>query len=336
MRAKARNMSRQEQFNNGLLTVADMDDEELRYGRMRDASGRIPRVTKTLENIPRDMYDAMVSEHAQRFDERLRQQLDVALDTMFDVMTDVTAEPKDKMEAAKWFVERARGKAAERVDITVRKDPVDELLGDVARLTKAQHEAMKRGAIDAEVVELPDDGLSESPQAQGDPPGVPAGHADLPREPTSGDWLADAIPAETVGQESFEHVGDSNGPELVRRGVPTVSSGPDPFDGYAPFEPPELAPTHIEPATSNPVEAISRSQAIAAAQEQASKVAEARKVMSKLRTKAKSSRKAQRAMGTDVLRKSLRETGFAEAQNSFLVDIEDDASNTADNSGADG
>lgn len=176
--AKARNMTRQQLFDNGFLTAEDLDDEELRAGRCRDAHGRIPKVTKTMEMVPRDLYDEMVAEHAKRFDERLRQQLDTALDTMAEVMADDTQEAKDRMDAAKWFVERVRGKSVDRVAVTVSKAPWEELLGDVAHITKAQHMALKEGAIDAEVVADPE----AVPQAGSDglPEGVPPIHEASP------------------------------------------------------------------------------------------------------------------------------------------------------------
>ena len=163
---KARNMTRQEMFNNGFIRVEDLDDEELRYGMCRDSRGRIPKRTNKTEMLPRDLYEAMVAEHSKRFDENLRQQLDVALNTMSDIMVDPTAEPKDKMEAAKWFVDRVRGKAVDRVQVQVSKAPWEELLGDVAHVTRAQHEARKMGIIDAEVVEeAPDsEAIAEQPQ----------------------------------------------------------------------------------------------------------------------------------------------------------------------------
>jgi hypothetical protein len=154
LKQQARNMTRQDMFNNGLLTVEDMDDEELRCGRMRDAAGRIPKVTKTMEMVPRDLYDEMVREHLSRTQEKFRQQLDTALDTMVEIMTDVSAEPRDRADAAKYLMERVMGKPQERVQVTVTKAPWEEIAMDLGRVTRAEHERRKLGnAIDAEVVE---------------------------------------------------------------------------------------------------------------------------------------------------------------------------------------
>lgn len=178
---QAARMTRQQMFDNGFLRVEDLDDEELRYGLCRDEHGRIPKRTNKTEMVPRDLYDEMVNEHAKRFDERLRQQLDVALNTMAEVMVDPSAEPKDKMEAAKWFVDRVRGKSVERVAVHVQKQPWEELLGDVAHVTRAQHEARKMGIIDAEVVEdVVPEGVSEVHEA-----------SEVEAEPDPVDWVGE-------------------------------------------------------------------------------------------------------------------------------------------------
>lgn len=153
LRAKARNMTRQDMFNNGMLTVEDMDDEELRCGRMRDNLGKIPKVTRTMEMVPRDLYDEMVAEHQRRTQEKFRQQLDACLNTMVDIMDDDTCEPKDRMEAAKYLMERVMGKQPERVQVAVTRAPWEEIAMEVGRTTRAEH-AAKLEAIDAEVVAI--------------------------------------------------------------------------------------------------------------------------------------------------------------------------------------
>src|SRR6516162_5593132 len=179
LKAKARKMTRQDMFNNGLLTVADMDDEELRCGRRRDGNGRIPKVTKTMEMVPRDLYDEMVAEHQRRTHEKFRQQLDAALDTMVEIMTDQTAEPRDRADAAKYLMERVIGKTPERVQVAVAKAPWEEIAMEVGRLTRAEHEQRQVGNyVDAEVVEdVPDD---NQPDLAGQRLDEPSATADEP------------------------------------------------------------------------------------------------------------------------------------------------------------
>ncbi|UOW92882.1 hypothetical protein SEA_LEOPARD_4 [Mycobacterium phage Leopard] len=264
---QAARMTRQEMFMNGFIRVEDLDDEELRLGRCREANGRIPVSRTKTEMVPRDLYDEMVAEHARRFDENLRQQLDLALNTMAEVMTDPTAEHKDKMEAAKWFVDRVRGKAIDRVAVHVQKQPWEELLGDVAHVTRAQHEAMKRGEpiLDAEVVEAPEDTVA-------------AKAADEPEA-----WEREPLVDPVAGQHREAQ----------------------------PFIPPEPAPSHVAPATSNPVEEAQLSEKLRAAQEEARRVAEARAARQKLIAQAKQKRRAMKATGGDVLRKLVGEDADA-------------------------
>ena len=152
---KAANMTRQEMFDHGFLTVADLDDEELRYGRCRDRAGRIPRVSNKTQLIPRDLFDEMVLEHERRTDQKLRQQLDVMLDVMIEVATDETVEPRDRLEAAKYLFERVAGKTPERVNVTVQKAPWEELMGGIAHMTREESRRRREGVVDAEVVEDP-------------------------------------------------------------------------------------------------------------------------------------------------------------------------------------
>jgi hypothetical protein len=155
LREQARGMSRQQLFDNGIIGVADLDDEELRAGRCRDNLGRIPKVTKTMENIPRDIYEAMVQEHQIRSQDKFRQAMDDALNTILDVMTDPANEPRDRLDAAKYVKEQVMGKTPDRVQVAVAKAPWEEMLGDFAAVSRQRHAQLERGVIDAEVVEPP-------------------------------------------------------------------------------------------------------------------------------------------------------------------------------------
>lgn len=150
-------LSRQECFEKGFITIKDLDDEELRYGRCRDESGYIPKNGKKTELIPKDRYDEMVAEHELRFKQKLRQQLDDMLDIMVDIAKDDTVEPRDRFEASKYLFERVAGKTPEHISVTVRAAPWEELLGQVsgiAPMSRAEHRALNgAGIVDAEVVE---------------------------------------------------------------------------------------------------------------------------------------------------------------------------------------
>lgn len=153
LRQQARNMTRQQMFDNGLITVADLDDEELRYGKCRDGTGKVRKNRGKTEMVPRDLYDEMVLEHQKRTDEKLRQQLDTMLEVMVEVATDDTVEPRERLDAAKYLFERVAGKTAERLAVTVDKAPWEEVFSGVAKISRQRSHALREGAIDAEVVE---------------------------------------------------------------------------------------------------------------------------------------------------------------------------------------
>lgn len=325
LEAKARNMTRQQLFDNGFITVEDLDDEELRAGICRDAHGRIPKPTKTMDMVPRDLYDAMVAEHAKRFDEKLRQQLDSALDTMARNMVDPTVEPKDQMYAATWFVDRVRGKSVERVAVQVTKAPYEELLSDVAHITKAQHEAMKRGAIDVESYELPEgtvpEGVSPVHEAGAEPtdaPGVSGGQGD--QHGHRGQGLVDQSggelrPGENVASQ-YVATHDSSGER--ERGAQDGSAWELPL-APTPFDPLPEAPSFDNLATSNPVAPKTLSEQIRGAQDRGIEVAQARANRKTIIENAKKRRRMMRATGTDVLVDALTGTpGFAQAQERLL------------------
>jgi hypothetical protein len=289
LRQQARNMTRQQLFDNGFLTVEDLDDEELRYGRCRDSAGRIPKVTKTMEMVPRDLYDEMVAEHLNRTKEKYRQNLDAALQVMVDIMGDESCEPKDRMEAAKHIIERQLGKSVERVAVSVTKEPWQELLGDVAQITRAQHLALKEGAIDAEVVEAPVDSGPEQIGSEGS--------AHLPQDDAT---LYAPSPDEATTPDGHYPREQGWGPD-VGSGDPSISRAID-------------APSHTNLARSNPVGERTLSEAIRAAEAEQRRVAEARAQRTKLVDQAKKRRRAQRAVGADVLRRNVPADAFAKAQ----------------------
>ena len=157
-----RKLTRQEAFDRGYLTVKDMDDEELRYGRMRDRNGNIPKTAgSTMPLIPESQYQDMVAEHERRFNERIRQNLDTMLGVMIEVATDDTVEPRDRFEAAKYLFERQAGKTPEKVAHTVELKPWEGVLTDISgigAISRAEHRRLQAqgpgaGIIDVEIVD---------------------------------------------------------------------------------------------------------------------------------------------------------------------------------------
>ena len=268
LRRKAQNMTRQEMFDHGFLTVKDLDDEELRYGKCRDRNGRIPKPPNKTEMVPLDLYDEMVAEHQKRTTEKLRQQMDIALDVMVGVMTDDTVEPKDRFAAAQYLFERVAGKTIERVAVTVQKAPWEEMFAGIAQVTRAQSEA-QLGAVDAEVVALPDEPETGPPDVRVQPPE----HSPI--------------------IDVHESVGGRGG------------RTPDGVDDAGtvcqlPIVPEEFTPHEAVPSHDEPVNSMSVADQLRAGQEAAADLAIRRKAAKDRIQAAKKSRIIKRAMGQDA------------------------------------
>ena len=149
-------MTRQEALTKGYLSVKDLDDEELRAGKCRNPSGIIPRTSGKTETIPKDLYDDFVAEHQARWEQNLRERLDVMTEVIASVALDDTVEPRDRVEAAKYIIERVAGKPTERMNVTVQRAPWEELVSGIATgLTREQSRAQRGLTIDEQGNELP-------------------------------------------------------------------------------------------------------------------------------------------------------------------------------------
>lgn len=262
-------MTRQQAFDRGLLTVKDLDDEELRAGKCRGPDGKIPRNPNKTEPIPRDIYDEMVAEHEARFNQRLREKLDTMIDVMTECAMDDTAEWRDRLAAAQYIFERTAGKTPERVQLHVTKAPWEEMLQGIAQITREQSQKQRAGEIiDAEVEEF--------------------GRLNDPAAPN-------------VGRPSVARVG-------VEDGIPRAEAEA-PQDATKPVVPPEVfqqvyppaepAPSHDAPANSSvtipPKEYMDK---VAAAKDLAKRRKEAKERIKA----AKKRRIVARNLGLDVLK----------------------------------
>lgn len=159
-----RTLPRQKCFEMGILTVKDLDDEELVAGRCRDENGRVPKGNGKTEYIARELYDEMVAEHELRYKSKLRENLDRMLDVMVEIANDDTVEPRDRFEAAKYLFERTAGKTPETVQVNVKHAPWEELLSQVtgiAPMTRDEHRQIGVGIVDAELVDVDEEDMDD-------------------------------------------------------------------------------------------------------------------------------------------------------------------------------
>lgn len=186
---------RQECFDMGFLTVQDLDDEELRYGRCRDDRGRIPRDTKKTELIPKEQYEAMVQEHELRYKQKLRQRLDNMIDIMTGIAEDESVEPRDRFEAAKYLFERTAGKTPDTVNVNIKSAPWEDLLTQItgiAPISRAEHRQVGAGIIDVEAEDITDEMGNHSGQEHYETPQTAEHSADA--VDSTGDYAQEFAP----------------------------------------------------------------------------------------------------------------------------------------------
>lgn len=124
--------ARVQQLIDGTLDVADLDEEELARGYPRAEDGSFrgrPSVIPTVvhQRIQRELF--------ARAGEKLKANLLAAAQTMASIAADPEQDPKVRMDAAKWVIERLMGKTPD-VAVTMDEKRYEKLL-----------DRMDRGAI---------------------------------------------------------------------------------------------------------------------------------------------------------------------------------------------
>jgi hypothetical protein len=112
----------------GLIDVADLDDDELSQGRLKDKngnfSGRPPKM------IPMELVQAMRREWLSRAEAKLRNVLYDSLDGYAELARDKTIDPSVRIRAMDRIVERTMGKVPDKVQISA-EDPIEALFRKV-------------------------------------------------------------------------------------------------------------------------------------------------------------------------------------------------------------
>ena len=108
---------RQRQLQTGDISLDDLDEEELVRGQLRDKDGKFRGKANF---VSRKMHQRMTSELFKRANDEMKTNLVEAVKTLTAIMNNADMDPKDRMKAAQWIVERTMGKMPETV--TVRQD----------------------------------------------------------------------------------------------------------------------------------------------------------------------------------------------------------------------
>jgi hypothetical protein len=118
-----------QQLLDGTLPIEDLDEEELArgYPRATDGTFRNPPVV-----IPRAIHNRMMQELFRRANTTLKESLSDAAATMTNIINDPKQDPKIRLEASKWLIERIMGKTPEVV-VNVEDKRYEKLFDRMAR-----------------------------------------------------------------------------------------------------------------------------------------------------------------------------------------------------------
>lgn len=134
----------------GRLDVEDLDTEELAKGRLKDKNGRF--TGRPPKYLPRQLVDAMRSEHHKRINAALEESLSDTVKAMRSIMNDVEQDGATRLRAAIYIYERFMGKTPDRIEVK-KGDKVDDVvsrimydLGDspIEREIKATEDELNR------------------------------------------------------------------------------------------------------------------------------------------------------------------------------------------------
>lgn len=168
---KRNKMSRTDLLVQGLLKPEELDNEELRRGYCRGPNGGFGRAPR---KVPRILRDIMMQEVFRRADEHLENHMFDLSKTVVDIATGTAYEPADRLNAAKWGIERIRGKLPDRV-IHTQDKPWEMVMQGIVGGSRADSR-LARG-LDPETAEPLDVEWTEGHDFS-DTPGIVSGDTD--------------------------------------------------------------------------------------------------------------------------------------------------------------
>lgn len=102
-------------FLEGRLSADQLDDEELMRGQIREDSGRFGKGTNM---VPRKMLNQLQKTTVARTNDELRKNAFKSAESLTDIATNKAYEPKDRLKAAMYLLDRVLGKTPQQVTIT--------------------------------------------------------------------------------------------------------------------------------------------------------------------------------------------------------------------------
>ena len=159
--AEKDSMTRYQQFKAKLITVEDLDDEELAMGGFRsNKNGKVYRP----KNVPREIMQAMQKAIFERANAELKGGVVKAAKTLVDLATDDTVDDASRLRASQDSQERNLGKA-KQTEPVAPGSPWEEVFSGIAQISREEsrkirevessREAIESGSepVDAEIVE---------------------------------------------------------------------------------------------------------------------------------------------------------------------------------------
>lgn len=140
------------------IPISDLDTEELARGQLKDKNGRF--TGRKPKFLPRQIVDAMRSEHYARVNGLLEESLSDQVKNMIEIANNRRNDPGVRLKAAIYVYERFMGKIPDKINHTAEstvQDIVDEILYDV--------DEKRNSAIDKEL-ELAQEELDDTPRRQ--------------------------------------------------------------------------------------------------------------------------------------------------------------------------
>lgn len=100
-------------FLTGEMTIADLDDEEIRRGQLRDVNGTFAGRPSNV--IPREFHEALAKEALDRMNGRLSRMVGMSLDVLTEIANNKRAPAVARNQAAIYLLERVVGKIPDKV-----------------------------------------------------------------------------------------------------------------------------------------------------------------------------------------------------------------------------
>lgn len=155
-------MTRWQMLLSGIITVEDLDDEELQRRQCRDRNGGF--TGEAPRQIPKKLADQLVRKLFERVDEKMKTNLMDMVQVMIDIATSDVYEAADRIKAAQWVSERQLGKVPDKV-IHVQEKPWEMVLSGITGGSRAASRVARGVADEEEILEAQLVEIEEVPQS---------------------------------------------------------------------------------------------------------------------------------------------------------------------------